>query len=224
MAALASTRDRILVQLRHRPMTIAELIAAIGLTRNAILLPLSELARAGLVRRSDGAERTGRAGKPAQRYEIAPQAFEQTSPAYRLVAMQLLAVLGTPEAADRDSAMKAVGRLIHADAAAEARADGPLGLAAALAFLGRQGAEIELTSDGGDQIVLSHSCPVGHLVRVDRCICGAIAAFLSEAAGSPVASECLYADKLTCRFRVSAPGARKRRAPASARKASDETR
>jgi predicted ArsR family transcriptional regulator len=182
-------------------MTVAELASALKLTRNALLVPLADLEGKGLIRRSQ-VERTGRAGKPAQRFEIVPEEVEQSSPAYAAVAPHLLSVVVAAPAEQVSKAMFQIGLGMHADAAAFSGTTGPIGLDRALAFLRRQGAEIELRDDGGDRIVLSHSCPIGQLVRVDKCICQSISAFLQEATGAKTNSECDYADKFTCRFRL----------------------
>jgi predicted ArsR family transcriptional regulator len=196
-----STRQAILSQLRYRAMTVAELQSALGLTRNAVMLPLAHLERAGLVRRLS-VERAGRVGKPSQRYELAPEEFELTSPAYQAIAPHLLSVIGTPEAADITAAMEVVGRHIHDDVASSLPTKGAIGFDSALDFLQTQGAEIEVQEDKGDTMVLSHSCPIGKLVRTDRHICNAIASFLTSATGAETTSQCIYADKLTCRFRL----------------------
>lgn len=195
-----STRQSILNQLRYQAMTIAELQTALGLTRNAVMLPLSHLERAGLVRRLS-VQREGRVGKPSQRYELAPEEFELTSPAYQAIAPHLLAVMGKPEAADIDAAMKAVGLRIHGEVGATAPGQ-RVGFERATDFLQEHGAEIEVRTDNGDTLILSHSCPIGRLVRTDRHICDAIASFLSEATGAETSTQCSYADKLTCRFRI----------------------
>ena len=199
MSTPPTTRDTILNHLRYRAMTIAELQSELGVTRNAIMLPLTQLERAGLVRRISG-QREGRVGKPSQQFELAPESFEETSRAYQAIAPHLLAVLGTPLAAAIEPAMEAVGKRIHDEV--RTGSAHPVGLEHATKFLQEHGAEIEVLTDEDDILVLSHSCPIGKLVRTDRHICNAIAAFLGEATGTPTVSQCDYADKLTCRFRL----------------------
>jgi predicted ArsR family transcriptional regulator len=198
-----STRSRILTCLRHQAMTIAELSRDLAVTRTAVLGPLTELELKGLVRRV-ASVRSGHAGKPALRYEIVPEAVETISPAYQAIAPHLLKALAGSDAKATARAMKAIGLGVHTDACATYGTNGPLGLPNALAFLTSQGAEIEVLTEGRDTIVLSHSCPIGSLVRADRCICSSIAAFLSKASGRNAVSQCIYADKLTCRFRLAA--------------------
>ncbi|MBD3848865.1 hypothetical protein IED13_24470 [Bosea sp. SSUT16] len=203
MSEIRSTKTEILTKLRHRPMTISELGHELKVTRNAVLVPLTDLESRGLIRRVS-VERTGRAGKPAQRYEIVPEMFEATSPAYQSISPHLLAVLASGTTSSTGEAMEAVGKSMHKEVNEAVGRSERLGLAAALKFLSQQGAEIEISPDGKDILVMSHSCPVGRLVRTDTCICSAIASFLAAASGCPASAECDYADKLTCCFRIEA--------------------
>lgn len=201
MNQIRSTKTEILTKLRHRPMTISELGRTLDVTRNAILVPLTDLEAQGLIRRVS-ASRTGRAGKPAQRYEIVPEKFEETSPAYQAIAPHLLAVLTSGGSTSADDAMRAIGKRMHEEVKVASGSSDRLGLPAALAFLSAQGAEIETLQDGKTTIVMSHSCPIGRLVRTDQCICSAIATFLAESTGCTAKADCIYAEKLTCRFRI----------------------
>ena len=198
-----STKSQVLALLRHRPMTVQEMAMRLGVTRNAIIVALQNSEAEGLIRRG-GAERTGRAGKPAFHYEIVAESFERISPAYQAISPHLLraGVQDGDGAAGRF--LVCVGQSMHAELKSHFKVTGRVGLENTLNFLSSQGAEIEIVPDGKDRIVVSHSCPIGVLVRTDRRICSAIAALLSEATGLEVRDECIYADKLTCRFRLCA--------------------
>jgi len=80
------------------------------------------------------------------------------------------------------------------------RHGGDVRAVAACGFLARMGAEIEILNESGETIFLSHSCPIGLLVRIDRRICGAVASFLGQATRADTRDECIYTEKLTCRF------------------------
>ena len=196
-----STKNEILTRLRHGPTTINELGDELKVTRNAVLVPLTDLEARGLIRRV-AAARTGRAGKPAQRYEIVPENFEATSPAYQAISPHLLAVIASGKTSSKIEAMKAIGKSMHAEGNNAGGRRARLGLPAALDFLAMQGAELEILQEEDSVVVLSHSCPIGRLVRTDQCICSAIASFLAEASGRKATANCVYADKLTCRFRI----------------------
>jgi predicted ArsR family transcriptional regulator len=196
-----STKNQILALLRYRPMTVQEMTARLGVTRNAIIVALQDIEAKGLIRRA-GAERTGRAGKPAFHYEIVAESFERISPAYEAISPHLL----KGGVQDGDGAAKrflaSVGQSMHAELVSHLKTAGRAGLESTLNFLSSKGAEIEIVRDGEDRIVVSHSCPIGVLVRTDRRICSSIATLLSEATGIEVNDECIYEDKLTCRFRL----------------------
>jgi len=202
-----STKSQILALLRHGPLTVQEMAVRLGVTRNAVIVALQDLEAKGLIRRG-GAERTGRAGKPAFHYEIIAESFERISPAYQAISPHLLKA----GVQDGDAAAKrfltSVGRSMHSELTAHLKITGRAGLENTLNFLSSQGAKIEIVPDGRDRIVVSHSCPIGVLVRTDRRICSAIATLLSEATGLEVRDECIYEEKLTCRFRLCAANSR----------------
>lgn len=196
-----TTKSQILALLRHRPMTVQEMTARLGVTRNAVIVALQDIEAKGLVRRA-GAERTGRAGKPAFHYEIVAERFERISPAYEAISPHLLKAGVRDGDATATQYLASVGRSMHAGLLSHLNMTGRAGLENTLNFLSSKGAEIEIVSSGADRVVVSHSCPIGVLVRADRGICSAIATLLSEATGIEVRDECVYEDKLTCRFRL----------------------
>jgi predicted ArsR family transcriptional regulator len=203
MDGRTSTKNQILALLRHRPMTVQEMTARLGVTRNAVIVALQDIEAKGLIRRG-GAERTGRAGKPAFHYEIVAESFERISPAYQAISPHLLLAGVRDGEAQAQRFLTCVGRSMHTELASHLKITGRAGLDNTLNFLSSQGAEIEIVPDGKDRIVVSHSCPIGVLVRTERRICSAIAVLLSEATGLKVRDECIYAEKLTCRFRLCA--------------------
>lgn len=207
-----STKDRLLAQLRIRPMTVHELAASLEVTRNAIIVALQDLEARGLVRKG-GPERTGKAGKPAYKYELVAERFEKNSPAYQTIAPHLLLAATRGDDETVAQYLEAVGRSMYQALCADLGSKTALGLEETLAFLTSQGAKIERRKDGDDELILSHSCPIGVLVRAERRVCGAVASLLTHASGLPVKDECEYAAKLTCRFRVRG-GARKAGGPA----------
>ena len=67
-----STRTAILDLLHRDQLTVAQLVEALGVTRNAIIVQLRLLLAEGLVRRSDK-QTSGGVGKPAARFEAVRQ-------------------------------------------------------------------------------------------------------------------------------------------------------
>src|SRR5690349_14955002 len=88
---LASTRGRILGELRREPRTVNDLAAATGLTDNAVRAHLVTLERDGLVR-PGGTRPSTR--KPNVVYELTSEAAQLFPKPYAAVLVQLLEVLG----------------------------------------------------------------------------------------------------------------------------------
>ena len=105
-----TTRDDILSQLRRGNLTTAELAKRLGLSRNAVVLPLGQLESEGLVRRA-ALRRSGQAGKPAHEFEIVPGHEDTVSSAYRPFTELLLTVLPRHQTSDDiEKLMLDVGR------------------------------------------------------------------------------------------------------------------
>ncbi|WP_438754917.1 helix-turn-helix transcriptional regulator [Pararhizobium sp. O133] len=194
------TKDAILSLLRHRSMTITELCQALSLTRNAILVPLKDLRMRGLVRPQD-IVRTGQKGKPSLSYEIVPEQVEQMSAAYQAIAPLLLEALLSQAGEEAPKVMRRLGEDLHAALMTSVHGE-DRGLETALRILEQHGAQIETSVDCGRKTIVSHSCPIGRLVRADRRICSAVASFLTAAGGKDVIDNCEYDEKLTCRFEI----------------------
>ncbi|EHK76369.1 ArsR family transcriptional regulator [Sinorhizobium meliloti] len=194
------TKEAILSLLRHRSMTITELCQALSLTRNAILIPLKDLRMRGLVRPQE-IVRTGRKGKPSLSYEIVPEQVEQMSAAYQAIAPLLLEALLKKAGDDVPDVMKQLGADLHTAFKTSVLGEDH-GLSTALRFLEQHGAQIETTIENGQKMIVSHSCPIGRLVRTDKRICSAVASFLSAASGNDVFDTCRDDGKLTCRFEI----------------------
>ena len=95
---LGGTRVQLLSLLRRSRRSINELAAAAGITDNAVRTHVAAMQRDGMVQ-SAGVERaTG--GKPAQLYEITPEAEEMFPKAYALVLSSLIQLLEEREGRD----------------------------------------------------------------------------------------------------------------------------
>ena len=197
-----TTRDDILSHLRRGNLTTAELVDRLGLSRNAVVLPLGQLISEGLVRRA-ALRRSGQAGKPAHEFEIVPGHEDTVSSAYRPFAELLLTVLPRYQTSDEiERLMLDVGREMAShmpSTGGEAFADR---LAAARAVVDDLGAATELIGDGDTVTVQSHSCPLAAAVRKEPCVCKAVAAFFEAATGRKASERCIRGEKLTCRFEI----------------------
>ncbi|WP_156132415.1 hypothetical protein [Paraburkholderia terrae] len=71
-----------------------------------------------------------------------------------------------------------------------------------MALVDALGAQTEVVTDGDAIVVRNFSCPVASAVRETRCVCRAIAAYISEATGRPVSEHCLREGRLICQYRI----------------------
>ncbi len=197
-----TTRDDILAHLRRGNLTTAELVERLGISRNAVVVPLGQLVGQGLVRQAS-MRRSGRAGKPAVEYEIVPGHEDTVSTAYRPLVELLLGALPRylPPAGIKALMLDIGGEMAaHLPLSDDATFDERL--AAARRIVDDMGAATELKSCGDGLIVQSHSCPVAAAVRKEPCICGAVAAFFEAATGRRTETRCIREAKLTCRFKI----------------------
>ena len=197
-----STRDEILSQLRRGNLTTVELAERLGLSRNAVVVPLGQLMSEGLVRRAT-VRRSGQAGKPAHEFEAVPGHEDTISTAYRPFSELLLAVLPhyLPPA-DIEKAMCDLGRQMAAQMPPSDQGTVAERLAAARRVVDDLGAATEVITDGNRTVVQSHSCPLAAAVRREPCVCQAVAAFFEAATGRKTVERCIRKDKLTCRFEL----------------------
>ena len=197
-----STKDDILTLLRRDSLTVAEMSARLGVTRNAVILPLKQLEATRLV---DGVEsKRGGVGKPAVKYRAVPGHEDVSSLAYPAFAELLVETLSeemTPNGVSRT--MQTVGRKM----AARLDSDRPSGFAerldAARAFVDSVGAATVVEQKDGVTIVRSFSCPLARAVRREPCVCSAIARFFAEVTGVAVEERCIRGDTLICQFAIS---------------------
>jgi len=197
-----TTRENILSALSREKLTTPELSERLGLSRNAVVVPLGQLISEGLVRKAE-LRRSGQAGKPAHEYEIVPGHEDMISTAYRPFTELMLIVLKrcrTPE--EIEALMLDVGREMAASMPPSTAATFEDRLNAARGLVDELGAATELVRDGDRLLIQSHSCPLASAVRKEACVCKAVAAFFEAAIGQTVTEHCLRQEKLTCRFEV----------------------
>jgi predicted ArsR family transcriptional regulator len=201
-----TTRENILFQLRRGNLTTAELAKRLGLSRNAVVLPLGQLESEGLVRRA-ALRRSGQAGKPAHEYEIVPGHEDRVSSAYRPFAELLLTVLPRHQSSEEiEALMLDVGREMAGHMPSAGKETFEERLAAARAVVDDLGAATELFIEEGRALVQSRSCPLATAVRKEPCVCKGVAAFFEAATGKKTVERCVRKDVLTCRFEIEAAG------------------
>ena len=200
-----TTREDILSQLRHGNLTTAELANRLGLSRNAVVLPLGQLISEGLVRRA-ALRRSGQAGKPAHELEnrglvMKTQCPQPIGPSPRSCL---------PSCHDTRHPMKLKKLMLDVGREMAGHMPPTKGkvfadrLAAARAVVDDLGAATELVVNGDTMVVQSRSCPLATAVRKEPCVCKAVAAFLEAATGQKTSERCIRGEKLTCRFEIEA--------------------
>jgi len=198
-----STKSEILTLVRRQPLTINELTQHLGMTRNAVVLPLRQLESAGLIRCEE--RRTTTAGKPPLQYAAVPGTEDSESRAYKPFAEAMMQVLPDHlSGQDMRAVMSEVGRTLAMQVETPPDADLHNRVQAAIGFLNDVGAEIveEKTSKG--VTIQSYSCPLAQLTRKEACTCAAVCSFFSHVTGGKVREKCRRDDRLICEFSISA--------------------
>ena len=198
-----STKDAIVSILRKESLTASELAQRLGVTRNAVIVPLRQLEAEGIVL---GAERKAkRVGKPALEYRVSPGQEDRRSQAYPAFVEVLVEAAGDKLSAIQvEDLMKTAGRKMASAVHFDPTWNADERLTAARAFLDGLGAETLLEPGEGASILRSFSCPLGRAVRKQPCVCSVVEAFLEEAVGVPVQQTCTREDRLRCEFHIGA--------------------
>lgn len=195
-----TTKNEILSLLRRKPLTISQLCAQLGVTRNAINVQVKQLEAEGLIRQSKLRQYSG-LGKPAVFYETSPGTEDIASGGYRVILLSLLKTLANrKDASDLGDVLDEAGRQLARDAGLAEPVDFESGLKAAMAAADALGASTEAIVQSDGVLVRNYSCPLGSAVREEKCVCRALAAFFSEATGRPATEQCLRDDRLICQY------------------------
>ena len=201
---LGVTRTRLLGLLRRSTRSINDLASALGITDNAVRTHVAAMQRDGMVK-SAGVER-GTGGKPAQLYEITPQAEELFPKAYGLVLSELLQVLEEKEGRNRVTALlREVGRRAAGDHGAGEKDEEARVLAAAGLLRGLGGdVEVERTDDGWR--IRGFGCPLSAVVAGHDEVCLLAESLVAEITGLPVRECCNRGERPQCSFQMDSRG------------------
>jgi predicted ArsR family transcriptional regulator len=169
------TSDRPLLDLirRQGPLTVAEMVEALGVTPTAIRNRLSRLVGSGMVeRRSESGSR----GRPRHTYRASAEAQKQLGQNYADLALALWGEL-MHAVEDRKLRRLLFGRVTERLAEqyrGQVHGDGWEGRMVELgSILHDRGIEAEVTLGEGEilPILRQHSCPYHALAEVDRAVC-----------------------------------------------------
>ena len=208
-----TTKLDILTLLQREPLTVADLCARLGVTRNSINVQLKQLEAEGAVHRSSRVQ-SRLPGKPAIVYEAQPGHEDSRSQAYRVFVTNLVAVLGDQlDPQVLSDIFELTGRRLAREAGLPKDTGFDAKLKAAMAAADSLGTNTEAVETEEGIVVRNYNCPVGNAVRSESCVCRTLAAFFSEATGCPASERCQREDKLICQYLIAAPSAGKKSRP-----------
>jgi predicted ArsR family transcriptional regulator len=196
---LASTRGRIVTELRRGSQTVEDLRNLLGITDNAVRAHLSSLERDGIVHQTS-TRPSGR--RPAVVYGLTDDAERSFSQAYMPVLTRLVDALGERMSADElELLLRDVGEKLAQDQPALKGnlRDRARGAAAVLTALGGL-ADVEESK--GAIAIRGYSCPLADAVRAHPATCEAARALVSELVGVDVKEECEKGSRPRCRFEI----------------------
>jgi predicted ArsR family transcriptional regulator len=203
---LGATRMRLLGLLRRSQQSINDLAAALGITDNAVRTHIAAMQRDGMVR-SAGVERaTG--GKPAQLYEITPEAEELYPKAYGFVLGELLRLLEEKEGREevrallREVGKRAAGSHGALEKDEEARVRAAAGLLRGL------GGDVEVERTGSGWRIRGFGCPLSAVVTGHEEVCLLVESLVGEVSALPVTECCHRGERPQCAFQLESPAPR----------------
>jgi predicted ArsR family transcriptional regulator len=194
-----STRGRIILLLREKPRTVAELAKATDLTDNAVRAQLATLERDGLVHQSG--ESAG-FRKPHFSYELTVEADDLFPKAYGQILNEVISVLKDRTGdKETESLLREVGRRVapkhlSAEASFEDR------LQRAMSILSDLGAQASMTRRGGLILICGAGCPIAAATAEHGEGCMMVETLLSEVIGSSVRQKCERTLSPRCCFEV----------------------
>lgn len=201
---LGTTRIRLLRLLRRSRQSINDLAGALGITDNAVRTHIAGMQRDGMVRGA-GVER-GTGGKPAQLYELTPEAEEMFPKAYSLVLNALLGLLEEREGRE------GVERLLRelgartAQAAAGAAGEDEGRVRAAADLLRQLGGDVEVEPGDGGWRIRGFGCPLSAVVKEHDEACAMVESLVEGVSGLPTRECCDRSDRPRCSFFITGRG------------------
>lgn len=170
------------------PQSIAELMAATGVTRTAIMEQLGELSAHGLVERTT--ERLPGRGRPRHRYVLTPQALRLLFQGnqHLLVPALLRAIEELGGETLRRKVIKRVAKILAEYYSRQIAATDPSArLAEFCNILQKEGGVAELVPSGNGAIILrKRSCAFISMFEESRCVCAIDREILSQVVGVPI--------------------------------------
>ena len=206
MSTQTETSDKQMLDVirRHGAVTIATLVAEMGVTATAVRQRILRLTTAGLIERQT--ERKDR-GRPNHRYSLTEKGQQSGGDNFADMATVLWDEIKSVEdpAIRRGLLKRIAGRLVERyqnDVAGESLGDRMTSLAA---LMGERDIPFVVDKSGALPILSALACPYPELAKADRSVCTMEKLMLSEVLGENVRlSECRLDGATCCTFTPSA--------------------
>ena len=198
-----NTARKITDLLNRKALSIPELATELGISRNSAHLQIRKLEKSGSVHKHEQREPSG-AGKPATLYKTTAGHEDSHSIAYKPVLDMLITTLCDDlPAPERLAVLEKTGRSLAKASGLKPDTDITISIQKSVDVVNSLGAMAELITDGKNNYVSCHSCPVATLVHKEPMTCKLVAAFFSEATGKNVSVQCKKNDTVICGFEFS---------------------
>jgi len=193
----ASTRGRIVLLLRRASSTVDDLARALHLTDNAVRAHLATLERDGLV--CQAGVRRG-SSKPAQMYDLTPEAEQIFPKAYGPVLRALLDALVTSlSPAQLMEVIQCAGQRLAAQWSIPAD-EWRTRLRCAVDLFNQLGGLSDVEELADCVVIRSTTCPLAAIAPDHPEACRLAQAFLSTLIGAPVEEQCAREHATSCVF------------------------
>jgi len=195
------TTKKITNLLNQQPLTIPELAAELGISRNSAHLQVRKLEAAGVVEKLE-LQISNRAGKPAYQYRTTIGSEDVHSSAYKPVLDSLVKTINANLPQDeRLSIFEDAGRSLAKANDLYPGDDVVVAIQKSVDTVNALGAMADVTTKGGNVYVSCYSCPLATMVHHEPMTCQLVAAFFSEASGKKVSVDCKKNATVVCGFK-----------------------
>ena len=196
-----TTRGKLLLLLCRGPQTVNELMAALGLTDNAVRAQLANLQQAGLVRPMG--LRPG-VRKPHVDYELTPSARRLFPQAHEQALRTLLRVLSSSLPPEQSTAVlkETARQILEAEFGPTSPAAPGQRLETMLDRLRSAASAVTVEEEAGRVSVRACGCPLASITAEQPKVCEALAEALTEMVGAPVREKCDRSQVPRCCFEI----------------------
>jgi DeoR family transcriptional regulator, suf operon transcriptional repressor len=199
---LDTSRGRIVALLRTGGLTADDMARQLGLTRSAVRIQISAMARDGVVRKSGKRPGTTR---PSHVFELTPEVEQLLSKAYIPLLTHLVGVFAEALPADQlEALLRRTGKGLARELSQGRRVSG--GVKSRVAAVSQMmnehlGAMTRVESNGGI-VMRGAGCPLAALTGKHRGVCLAMESLVTEIVGVPVRECCDRHERPQCCFEI----------------------